>query len=53
MNVSLLNGFVPMSGDAFALLTFASATGTFAGGTIDPAFMAPRYDPMDVMLVAR
>ncbi len=28
MNVSLLNGFVPMSGDAFALLTFASATGT-------------------------
>ncbi len=53
LNVSLLNGFVPMSGDAFSLLTFASATGTFADGTIDPAFGPPCYDPMDMTLVAR
>ena len=52
LNVSLLDGFVPASGDAFALLTFASATGTFAGGTIDAAFGPALYDPMDVTLVA-
>lgn len=53
LNVSLINGFVPTSGDSFQILTAGTGVnGTFAGGTIDPAFLPPQYDPMDVTLVA-
>jgi hypothetical protein len=53
LNVSLLNGFVPQSGDAFAILTFASESGTFATLNVDAAFLPPFYDLMDVTLMAQ
>jgi hypothetical protein len=52
LNVSLINGFVPTSGTAFQILTFGSASGTFATTNIDPSLGAPIYDPMDVTVVA-
>jgi hypothetical protein len=30
LNVSLINGFVPLPGDSFTIMTYASRTGTFA-----------------------
>jgi hypothetical protein len=47
-----LNGFVPNSGDQFAVLTFASGTGTFATINGDGPAFTPSYDPTDVTLVA-
>jgi hypothetical protein len=52
LNVSLINGFVPTSGTAFQILTFGSASGTFATTNIDPSLRGPIYDPMDVTVMA-
>lgn len=56
LNISLANGFQPASGDAFKIMTFASATGQF--GTINGVsipnnlVLAPTYDTTDLTLVA-
>jgi hypothetical protein len=53
LNVSLINGFVPMSGYFFQVLTFASLSGAFATTNLGPSFMyPPQYDATDVTLVA-
>jgi hypothetical protein len=52
LNVSLINPFMPPSGATFQILTFGSGTGAFAVANIDPSFLPPRYDPMDVTLQA-
>ncbi len=36
LNVSLINGFTPASGDSFTILTFPSRTGTFAATNFPP-----------------
>src|SRR5262249_47042270 len=54
LNVGLLNGFVPSGGDTFQVLTCGSRSGVFdpALSSIDPSFLPPVYDPMDVTLQA-
>ncbi len=53
LNVSLINGFTPASGDTFQILTFASRGGsTFAATNIDPRFGPVTYNAMDMTLVA-
>jgi hypothetical protein len=52
LTVNLVNGFVPQSGDAFAILTFGSGSGVFAALNGDGPLFTPRYDPNDVTLVA-
>jgi outer membrane autotransporter protein len=47
-----LSGFVPNSGDSFAILTFSSGTGTFATINGDGGAFTPSYDATDVTLVA-
>ena len=47
-----LNGFVPNSGDQFAILTFASGSGMFATINGDRPAFTPSYDATDVTLVA-
>jgi hypothetical protein len=53
LNVQLLNGFIPVSGNRFALLTFGSHSGSF--GTVtglqeNGINFTPQYDPGDYSL---
>jgi hypothetical protein len=50
VSVSYVNGFVPAAGNTFALLTYASAAGTF--GTVSGGSLTPRYDPGEFSLLA-
>ncbi len=48
----LINGFVPNSGDGFAVLTFGSGSGVFAAVNGDGPLFTPSFDAGDVTLVA-
>jgi hypothetical protein len=56
LNVSLVNGYQPVSGDSIKIMTFASETGQF--GTVNGTdistnlVLAPVYDTGDLTLVA-
>jgi hypothetical protein len=52
LTVQLTGGFTPVSGDTFTLLTFNSATGTFATLAGDAGLFDVAYDPQDVTLTA-
>jgi hypothetical protein len=52
LTVNLVNGFVPNSGDNFAVLTVGSATGVFANINGDRPLFTLNFDPGDVTLVA-
>jgi hypothetical protein len=53
LNVFLIGGFTPTTGDSFQIVTSGMAlSGSFATANIDPRFMPPTYDPMDVTLLA-
>src|SRR5262249_29196709 len=52
LTVNLTGGFVPSSGDSFQVLTFGAGTGVFATIDGDGPLFTPRFDPMDVTLVA-
>jgi hypothetical protein len=47
LTVSLVNGYVPVPGDSFALLTFSGSTGNFANTNL-PAGASLSLDPGDV-----
>jgi hypothetical protein len=51
LNVTLLNGYLPNSGDSFPVLFFASSNGTFASVVGDGTLFTVNYDPNDVTLV--
>jgi fibronectin-binding autotransporter adhesin len=57
LNVGLLNGFVPVAGNAFQIVTFASWSGSFATvNGLNPGngvTLAVVYDPSDVTLLAQ
>jgi hypothetical protein len=53
LNVSLANGFIPVGGDSFTIMSFASRSGTF--GTLNVPALAqgcwlPVYNPTSVIL---
>jgi hypothetical protein len=50
--VTLINGYTPTTGDSIAVMTFDSATGTFASLAGDGGLFSAAYDPMDVTLTA-
>ncbi|MGH7140766.1 MAG: autotransporter outer membrane beta-barrel domain-containing protein, partial [Pirellulales bacterium] len=56
LDLTLVNGYQPASGDALKIMTFASESGTFAmlnGSTISANLVwAPMYDEQDLTLVA-
>jgi hypothetical protein len=52
LTIRLLGGFVPDSGTTYQVLTFASATGTFATLEGDGPLFTAAYDSMDVTLTA-
>ncbi len=52
LNVTLLGGYVPNSGDSFPVMTFAAEVGSFAAVTGDGPLFTVVYDPNDVTLVA-
>jgi hypothetical protein len=52
LNVTLINGYTPASGDSIAVMTFDSATGTFASLAGDGGLFTAAYDPIDVTLTA-
>jgi hypothetical protein len=53
LQVTLINGYTPTTGDSVMIMTFDSATGTFAHLTGDgPLFMDIYSDPTNVTLVA-
>jgi hypothetical protein len=52
LTVVLVNGFVPTSGDSFAVLTFGSESGVFATINGDGPLFTPNYNPNDLTLVA-
>ena len=52
LTVRLINGFVPNSGDSFAILTLGSESGAFATLNGDGPLFTPSYDPTDVTLLA-
>jgi hypothetical protein len=52
LTVNLVNGFVPQSGDGFAVVTFGSGSGVFATINGDGPLFTPHYDPTEVTLVA-
>jgi hypothetical protein len=52
LDVMLLNGYMPNSGDSFVVMTFGAASGSFAAVTGDGALFSVNYDPNDVTLVA-
>jgi hypothetical protein len=53
LNVSLIGGFTPVSGDAFQIVTSGLPLGgTFATANVGPSFMPPVYNAMDVTLLA-
>jgi hypothetical protein len=52
LNVGLINGFTPLSGDQFQIVTSGSLSGTFANSNIDPSLMPPNYSATGITLVA-
>jgi hypothetical protein len=53
LNVVLLNGYVPSSGDQFRILTFSGRNGTtFATVNEDASLLPPVYGTTDVIVVA-
>jgi hypothetical protein len=52
LNVALINGYTPATGDSIAVMTFDSVTGTFAELGGDGGLFTAGYDPMDVTLTA-
>jgi hypothetical protein len=53
LNVFLIGGFTPMTGDSFQIVTSGMPlSGAFANANVGPSFMPPAYDAMDVTLVA-
>jgi hypothetical protein len=50
VNVTFVNGFTPAPGNAFALLTCGSRSGTFA--TVRGTTLRPQYDATDFSLLA-
>jgi hypothetical protein len=52
LTVNLINGFVPNSGDGFAVVSFGSGTGAFAAITGAGGLFTPSFDPGDATLVA-
>jgi hypothetical protein len=51
--VNLVNGSQPASGAHFQVMTFASASGTFAALGGDGSLFTATYNPGDVTLVRR
>jgi hypothetical protein len=51
LDVTLLYGYMPNSGDSFPVLYFGSGSGTFAHVTGDGPLFSVNYDPNDVTLV--
>jgi fibronectin-binding autotransporter adhesin len=52
LQVTLINGYAPTTGDSIQIMTFASETGTFAALTGDGSLFTDTYEPGDVKLVA-
>jgi hypothetical protein len=52
LNVTLINGYTPASGDSIMVMTFDLVTGTFAELAGDGGLFTAAYDPMDVTLTA-
>jgi hypothetical protein len=52
LTITLVNGFLPDSGTTYAVVTLASATGTFATLDGDGPLFTAAYNPMDVTLSA-
>ncbi len=54
LNVSFVNGFTPVAGQSFQIITFGSETGTFsqiiAEGLPLGLTLNPEYDPTDFTL---
>jgi hypothetical protein len=53
LSVTLLNGFAPQGGTAFAVVTYASQTGTFTTLSGDASLFDPDYGPSDFELIAK
>jgi hypothetical protein len=52
LQVTLINGYTPITGDSVQIMTFDSATGTFTALSGDGLLFTANYDPADVTLVA-
>jgi hypothetical protein len=54
LGVSLINGYVPVSGASFQIVTFAGGHGstTFDTANVDPSLLPPSYHTNDVTVVA-
>jgi hypothetical protein len=52
LTVNLINGFQPESGDSFTIMTFGSASGTFATINGDGPSFTPVFNADDLILVA-
>jgi hypothetical protein len=52
LQVTLINGYTPATGDSIQIMTFASRTGTFAALTGDGPLFTDTYEAADVELVA-
>jgi hypothetical protein len=52
LQVTLINGYTPTTDDSVMIMTFDSATGTFAHLTGDGPLFMDTYDPTDVTLIA-
>ncbi len=52
LNVTLVHGYTPTTGDSVKVMTFDSATGTFAALSGDGSLFTTNYDATDVTLVA-
>jgi hypothetical protein len=52
LNILLINGYTPTTGDSIIVMRFGSATGTFAALGGDGGLFTANYDPMDVTLTA-
>jgi hypothetical protein len=52
LNVTRINGFIPVVGDRFTAMTFASRTGTFASINGNGTSYTPEYNGSDFTLIA-
>jgi hypothetical protein len=52
LQVTLINGYIPTTGDTVMIMTFDAETGNFATLTGDGPLFTDTYDPTDVSLVA-
>jgi hypothetical protein len=52
LNVTLINGYMPTTGDSIAVMTFESVTGIFAELGGDGGLFTAVYDPTDITLTA-